>query len=228
MTTTARDGSFKTENIFAPFLRQPWASGRGERGGDYQTWGPLLSSGWSLKLKFTNSPDWWDQIRCQNYKLPHSSLLVRAHDISPHQTVCSKNNSRQQKNQLTHVFTCFWKSGPWLLGGRWGCSSPRNLSVFSFVFCILGGGAMNDGYKWDEEAHMNLFTTYLTCFSHQHFYTTCIQNLWIFLVFVLGFFTTFLSSYMAFNLDPKSYNKKKNFKRSDWKWVGQQWGRGGW
>ena len=181
MTTTARDGSFKTENIFAPFLRQPWASGRGERGGDYQTWGPLLSSGWSLKPKFTNSPDWWDQIRCQNYKLPHSSLLVRAHDISPHQTVCSKNNSRQQKNQLTHVFTCFWKSGPWLLGGRWGCSSPRNLSVFSFVFCILGGGAMNDGYKWDEEAHIWIFSPHTSHAFHTHNFTqteTASKNLW--------------------------------------------------
>ena len=129
MTTTARDGSFKTENIFAPFLRQPWASGRGERGGDYQTWGPLLSSGWSLKPKFTNSPDWWDQIRCQNYKLPHSSLLVRAHNIFPHQTVCSKNNSR-----IINLFirppkkstdTCFY-----LFLKVWPLAPGRKMRVF--------------------------------------------------------------------------------------------------
>ena len=134
--------------------------------------------------------------------------ILLAHNTHPTKLSLPKNQQDYEVvhkiPKLTHalVFTCLWKSGPWLLGGRWGCSSPRNLSVFSFVFCILGGGAMNDGYKWDEEAHLNLFTTHLTRFSHQHFYTTCIQNLWIFLVFVLGFFTTFLSSYMAFNLDP--------------------------
>ena len=57
MTTTARDGSFKTENIFAPSLPLPWASG--ERRGRLSNLGPLvpqIQHSATLQIDETRSP----------------------------------------------------------------------------------------------------------------------------------------------------------------------------
>ena len=151
MTTTARDGSLKTENIFAPSLPLPWASG--ERRGRLSNLGPSRPP----NSTFSNAPDWWDQIPCQNYKLPHSSLQISRRPKTQQNFKLTPPVCIRRKNiETLTLWYLFWKSGPWLLDSRFGCS--RNLSVFSFVFCILGGGPMNDGgYKFHFR-HLSLFS----------------------------------------------------------------------
>ena len=149
MTTTAQDGSFKTKNISAPFLR-PWAEKKRVIIRVPQNSQQPPSSKFKAK-----SRDWWAATCCQNYKLPHSSPLVLAHDIFIRHIISHKNQPKVEVKKLKisaeektlqffrlHMHLIF--EGLVLVPCRkaWDlgvCS--REPSVFSFVFSILGGSS---------------------------------------------------------------------------------------
>ena len=149
MTTTAQDGSFKAKNISAPFLR-PWAEKKRVIIRVPQNSQQPPSS----KFK-AESRDWWAATCCQNYKLPHSSRLVLAHDIFIRHIISHKNQPKvevkfQQKgkhfNFAVSIYApYFWMAGFGSLseGLGLGCLFTGAFSIFiciQYIRRILVGG----------------------------------------------------------------------------------------
>ena len=92
------------------------------------------------------APDWWEQISCHNYKLPHSSFPVLPLNISIRQ------KSSFPKSSLG--WWCISSQIGGVLGGP---------SAFSFVFCILGEEAIAGDWLEVGGAESSNYTIFALC-----------------------------------------------------------------